>query len=127
MSLHFPQGRDYHAGHLWAIQEEGNTFRIGITDFAQQQLGAVIFVDLPTVGSHFAQNTSCASIESVKVTSEALIPLGGTIVEVNPALEDAPELLNSSPYEQGWLVRITADNPQEPGRITAADYAKQVG
>ena len=101
MSLTYPDDRTYHAEHLWAKDEADGTMLIGITDFAQDQLGGVIFVDLPAVGDHFAQGTSCASIESVKVTSDAIIPVSGEIVAVNEALADAPELLNDSPYDKG--------------------------
>jgi len=119
--LKFPDDRRYHAGHLWAKQEPDGSWRIGITDFAQQQLGEVIFIDLPAAGAHFTQEQSCADIESAKVVSEALMPLSGTVVEANAALADAPELLNSDPYGAGWVIRITADNPGEP-TIDAAAY-----
>lgn len=127
MSLTYPDDRGYHAEHLWAKPEADGTMLVGITDFAQDQLGGVIFVDLPAVGEHFAQGASCASIESVKVTSDAIIPLSGEIVAVNEALADTPELLNDSPYDKGWLVRVKPDDPAESGRISAADYAKLVG
>lgn len=127
MSLNYPDDRAYHPEHLWAKPQVDGSVLIGITDFAQDQLGGVIFVDLPEVDTHFARGTSCASIESVKVTSDAIIPQSGTVVEVNAALADDPELLNVSPYDKGWLVRITPDNAEEEGRITAAEYAAQVG
>ena len=73
----------------------------------------VIFVDLPTVGDHFKQGVSCASIESVKITSDAIIPVSGEIVAVNEALADAPELLNDSPYDKGWLVRVKPDDAND--------------
>ena len=107
MSLTYPDDRTYHAEHLWAKDEADGTMLIGITDFAQ--------------------GTSCASIESVKVTSDAIIPVSGEIVAVNEALADAPELLNDSPYDKGWLVRVKPDNAAEGGRISAADYAALVG
>lgn len=123
MSLSFPDDRAYHTGHLWAKPQADGSVLIGITDYAQNQLGSVIFVELPTTGSHFAQHESCASIESVKVTSEALIPMSGCVLEVNTALDDTPDLLNQSPYDQGWLIRIMPDNIHEAGRISAAAYA----
>lgn len=123
--LNYPDDRRYHKDHLWAQQNSDGTWRIGITDFAQDQLGEVIFIDLPNVGDHFDQGQSCAQIESAKVVSEAIIPLSGTVVEVNDLLTNAPETVNADPYGQGWLVRITADNPAEP-TITAAAYQAQV-
>lgn len=127
MSLTYPDDRTYHAEHLWAKEEADGTMLVGITDFAQDQLGGVIFVDLPAVGDHFAQGTSCASIESVKVTSDAIIPVSGEIVAVNEGLADTPEWLNASPYDKGWLVRVKPDDPAESGRISAAEYAALVG
>ena len=82
MSLTYPEDRSYHSEHLWAKAEPDGTMLVGITDYAQDQLGGVIFVDLPTVGDHFKQGVSCASIESVKITSDAIIPVSGEIVAV---------------------------------------------
>ena len=127
MSLTYPEDRSYHSEHLWAKAEPDGTMLVGITDYAQDQLGGVIFVDLPTVGDHFKQGVSCASIESVKITSDAIIPVSGEIVAVNEALADAPELLNDSPYDKGWLVRVKPDDADEGGRISAAEYAALVG
>ena len=120
MSLTYPEDRSYHSEHLWAKAEPDGTMLVGITDYAQDQLGGVIFVDLPAVGEHFKQGVSCASIESVKITSDAIIPVSGEIVAVNEALADAPELLNDSPYDKGWLVRVKPDDADEGGRISAA-------
>jgi len=123
--LKYPDDRRYHAEHLWAKQAADGSWIIGITDFAQDQLGEVIFIDLPEAGAHFKQGISCAEIESAKVVSPAIVPLSGTVVEVNAALNDTPELVNSDPYGQGWLIRITADDPNE-ATITAAQYKAQV-
>ena len=124
-ALNYPDDRRYHAEHLWAKEAGDGSFVIGITDFAQDQLGEVIFIDLPEAGAHFAQGVSCAEIESAKVVSPAIIPLSGTVVEVNAALSDTPELVNFDPYRAGWLVRITADDASE-ATITAAQYAQLV-
>jgi glycine cleavage system H protein len=125
MSLTYPDDRSYHTEHLWAKPEADGTVLIGITDFAQSQLGDVVFVDLPEMGQHFDQGTSCASIESVKVVSEAIIPVSGEVVAINEALADTPELLNQSPYDAGWLVRVRPDGGLG-GLLTAAQYAQQV-
>ncbi len=127
MSLTYPDDRTYHTEHLWAKPEADGTMLVGITDYAQDQLGGIIFVDLPAVGDHFKQGVSCASIESVKITSDAISPISGEIAAINDNLADAPELLNDDPYGKGWLVRIKPDNADEGGRISAADYAKLVG
>ncbi|NLW82020.1 MAG: glycine cleavage system protein GcvH [Desulfovibrionales bacterium] len=123
--LKYPDDRRYHAEHLWAKQAADGSWVIGITDFAQDQLGEVIFIDLPEAGAHFKQGISCAEIESAKVVSPAIVPLSGAVVEVNAALNDTPELVNSDPYGQGWLIRIKADDPNE-ATITAAQYKAQV-
>ena len=118
MSLSYPDDRQYHPEHLWAQPQTDGSVLVGISDYAQEQL--------PETGAHFAQGQSCASIESAKVTSDAIMPLSGTVLEVNAALDDTPELLNQSPYAEGWLARVKPDDPAEPGRISAAAYAAQV-
>ena len=127
MSLNYPDDRRYHSGHLWAQAQPDGSVLVGITDYAQDQLGAVIYVDLPETGTHFAQGESCASIESAKVTSDALMPLSGTVVAVNEALADTPELCNKNPYGDGWLVRVTPDDPAECGSLSAAEYVALLG
>ena len=122
--MNFPQDVKYAKTHEW-IKEDGDFVYIGLTDFAQDQLGEVIFIDLPEAGAHFKQGISCAEIESAKVVSPAIVPLSGAVVEVNAALNDTPELVNSDPYGQGWLIRIKADDPNE-ATITAAQYKAQV-
>jgi glycine cleavage system H protein len=120
-NLQYPDDRRYHAEHLWAKETDDGSWAIGITDFAQDQLGEVIFIDLPEVGASFKQGISCAEIESAKVVSPAIVPLSGTVVEVNEVLWDTPELVNTDPYEQGWLLRISADDPTE-ATLTATKY-----
>ncbi len=126
MSLSYPDDRQYHPEHLWSQPQPDGSVLVGITDYAQEQLGEVIFVELPEKGAHFAQGQSCASIESAKLTSDAIMPLSGTVLEANEALAATPELLNSAPYAEGWLARVKPDNPDEPGRISAAAYAALV-
>ena len=124
--MNIPDDRKYHAEHLWAQSQPDGTCLIGITDFAQDQLGGVIFVDLPAVGASFRQGESCASIESVKVTSDAIMPISGTVTEANSALADTPELLNDDAYGQGWLVRVTATPYDEGACMSGSDYAAMV-
>ena len=123
---HIPAELLYTKSHEWVQFTGENTARIGITDFAQDQLGGVIFVDLPAVGASFRQGESCASIESVKVTSEAIMPVSGQVTAINEALADAPELLNDDPYNQGWLIKVQPTAPDEGGCITAEEYAQAV-
>lgn len=124
-TLAFPDDRRYHPEHLWAQAAGDGSWRIGITDFAQQQLGEVIYADLPEPGARFAQGQSCGALESAKASSEVIIPLSGVILEVNQALADAPGTLNTDPYGAGWLARIQADDPDEP-TLDAAAYQSLV-
>ena len=124
--LKYPDDRMYHAEHLWALKEGGKV-RVGISDFAQDQLESMIFIDLPNVGDHFKQGVSGASLESVKTTSDAIMPMSGRVLEVNEELAANPELVNSDPYGAGWLMVISPDDPAQGGLISAAEYAAQVG
>jgi len=110
--LKLPQDLKYSKEHEWAQQSGGNV-RVGITDFAQDQLGDIVFVELPEVGSSFGQQDECATIESVKAVSEVYIPVSGEIVAINGSLEQSPELVNQDPYGQGWLMDIKPSNTQE--------------
>lgn len=125
--MNFPDDRIYHADHLWAQEQADGSWLVGITDYAQDQLGNVIFVDLPEEGTRFDQGQSCASIESVKVTSDAIMPISGTVLAVNKALADTPELLNSAPYGEGWLIRVTALPYDAAACISSQAYAGMVG
>jgi glycine cleavage system H protein len=112
--LKFPSELKYAESHEWA-KSEGARVRIGITDYAQDQLGDIVFVELPAVGKALAKGAPFGSVESVKAVSEVYMPVGGTVVEVNKALESSPEIVNGSPYDDGWMILI------EP---SAADEAK---
>ncbi len=125
--MNFPDDRTYHAEHLWAQEQADGSWLIGITDYAQDQLGSVIFVDLPELGTQFEQGKSCASIESVKVTSDAIMPISGTVLATNEALGDTPELLNTDPYGQGWLIRVTATPYDAAACISNEAYKAMVG
>lgn len=124
LDMNFPDDVLYHAEHLWAKKENDGSVRIGISDYAQVQLTDVLFISLPKVGEHFKQGVSGAELESAKVTSEAIMPMSGTVIAVNEALNDAPELVNTSPYGDGWLMLIKPDNPDEGGLMDAAAYAE---
>lgn len=113
--INVPQDLTYTKDHEWARKENG-TVRIGISDFAQDQLGDIVFAELPEVDTEFQQGEEFASLESVKAVSEVYMPISGTITAVNEDLEEQPEKVNESPYQEGWLVEI---NPSEPSEMDA--------
>lgn len=120
--LNFPNTLRYSTDHEWARQE-GDLIVIGLSDYAQDQLGDIVFVELPEKGSVFSANQVFATVESVKAVSECYIPLSGEIAEVNRALEDSPESVNRDPYGEGWFAKIKPSDPSEmDGLISAADY-----
>jgi glycine cleavage system H protein len=115
-------GCKYHKEHEW-IRIEGNEGVIGISDYAQEQLSDVVYVELPEVGDTFEPGDILAVVESVKTASDVYMPVGGEILEINEALEDSPELVNQDPYGQAWLVRIAiADSTQLDELMDAEGY-----
>jgi glycine cleavage system H protein len=121
-----PNELRYLKSHEWVRREADGSFTVGITDHAQQQLGDLVFVDLPEVGRAVAAQEACTVVESVKAASDVYSPLQGTITAVNEALRDQPELINSAPYAAGWLFKINADAAQFDGLLTAQDYQAQI-
>ncbi|KGN60412.1 glycine cleavage system H protein 3, mitochondrial [Cucumis sativus] len=105
-------GLKYASSHEW-VKHEGSVATVGITDHAQDHLGEVVFVDLPESGSSVSQGKSFGAVESVKATSDINSPISGEIVEVNPQLKESPGLINSSPYEGGWMIKVKPSNPGE--------------
>ena len=114
-----PDDLKYHAEHDWA-RIEGDTATLGITDYAQEQLGEVVFFDLPVVGSTTKKDEPYAEVESVKAVSDVIAPLSGEIVEVNEALSASPETINADPYGAGWLVKIRLSDPAEADTLMDA-------
>jgi len=110
--LEFPDGLRYSPDHEWVRMEEGLA-RIGLTDYAQDQLGDIVYVELPQVGKSIAKGGVFGSVESVKAVSELYMPIAGKIVEINAALENSPELVNTSPYDQGWMLVVEPSDPKE--------------
>jgi glycine cleavage system H protein len=124
--MEFPANLRYTKEHEWARQE-GNRVVVGITDYAQKELGDVVFVELPEVGTTIEAMGTFGVVESVKAVSDLYAPVSGTIVEANTILEDQPELVNASPYGQGWMAVIEAANPEEFQQLlTAAAYQAYV-
>lgn len=124
MSL--PEGLLYSKEHEW-IKKEGNKVRIGITDFAQDELGDIVFVELPEVGDDIAIDESFGSVESVKTVSELYAPVSGKVIEVNEELDDSPELVNESPYEDAWMIVVEFDDEADlDNLLTAEQYQEEI-
>jgi len=122
-----PDGLRYTKDHEWA-KLEGKRARIGITDFAQDQLTDVVYVELPSMGKTVKQGEPIGTVESVKAVSEIFSPISGKVVDVNKALTDKPELVNKDPYGEGWMVVVeAADAAQVNGLMDAAGYRKHIG
>jgi len=116
----------YTKEHEW-VRIEGNRARVGVTDHAQAELGDVVFVELPAVGSGFKQGDNFGTVESVKAVSDIYAPLSGKIVEVNVKLESTPEGINQSPHDEAWLIVLEMSDPSEvDALLTAADYEAQI-
>jgi glycine cleavage system H protein len=117
-----PEDLHYSKDHEW-VRVDGDQAIIGITDYAQDSLGDVVYVELPKVGDEFAANESFGSVESVKAVSEVFTPVAGEIVKINESLGDEPETVNSDPYGDGWMIRVKMSNPGEvDSLLTAAEY-----
>ena len=117
-----PEDLHYSKDHEW-VKVEGNQAVIGITDYAQDSLGDVVYVELPKEGEEFAANEPFGSVESVKAVSEVFTPVAGVVVKINESLADDPEKVNEDPYGEGWMVRVRMSNPGEvDSLLTAAEY-----
>lgn len=117
-----PEDLHYSKDHEW-VRVEGDQAIIGITDYAQNSLGDVVYVELPKAGDKFAASEPFGSVESVKAVSEVFTPIAGTITSINESLADEPEKVNSDPYGEGWMIRLKMDNPGEvDSLLTAAEY-----
>ena len=120
--MEFPQDLRYSSEHTWARRAEGRV-TVGITDFAQEELGEVLFLELPQVGRGVTAGESFGVVESVKAVSDLFAPVSGTVAEVNARLDDEPELVNSEPYGDGWMIVIEAANPDDwQTLLSANDY-----
>lgn len=117
----YPSELKYSKDHEWARLEEDGRVRIGVTAYAVEQLGDVTLIDLPTVGDEVNAHDRFGDIESVKTVSELFAPISGRIVEVNEELDNQPELVNDSPYDQGWMVVFEANTPSELDELMDAD------
>ena len=114
--------------HEFLLDNEDNSYTIGLTDYAVEQLGDIVFLELPQVGSEFKKGETFATIESVKAASEIYMPVSGKIIEINEAVVDAPETLNTDPYEAGWLVKIekTGNDAELSDLLEYEDYKEEI-
>lgn len=125
--MNFPENLKYTKDHEW-VRIEGDTAYIGITDFAQKELGDIVYVDIPSKGKTVAQNEVFGTVEAVKTVSDLFMPLSGEILEVNEGLDAAPEDVNSDPYGKGWMVKSSITNQSEIAELLdAAAYKTLVG
>jgi glycine cleavage system H protein len=109
--MNFPSDLRYTNEHEWIKIESGNIALVGITDFAQSELGDIVFVEIETAGQELGANDIFGTVEAVKTVSDLFLPVAGKVIEVNPALNNNPELLNSDPYGDGWLIKLEVSNP----------------
>ncbi len=120
--MNIPANLKYSKDHEW-VKVEGNVATIGITDFAQSQLGDIVFVDVQTEGEELEEGEVFGAIEAVKTVADALMPVSGKVIEFNQELEGAPEVVNSDPYEAGWMIKVEMSNPAElEALLDAAAY-----
>lgn len=123
--LVFPDDRRYAEDHEWAREEDGRV-RVGVSDYAQDQLGDVVYVELPEVGVTLDRGESFGTVESVKAVSELYLPFRGEVVAVNEALADAPERVNESPYEEGWMILAVPEDPAALDALLSRDAYREL-
>lgn len=125
--MNIPEQLRYTKDHEW-IKLEGNVATIGITDFAQGELGDIVYVEVETIGKALNAHDIFGTVEAVKTVSDLYLPVSGTIIELNPALNNAPEMVNSDPYGEGWMVKMTVNDPADVAALLdAAAYQQLVG
>jgi glycine cleavage system H protein len=125
--MNFPENLRYTKDHEW-IKLDGNIATVGITDFAQRELGDIVYVEVETLGQPLSAGAVFGTVEAVKTVSDLYLPVNGTINELNPALSGAPELVNTDPYGEGWMIKMTVNDPAEVAALLdAAAYQAVVG
>ncbi len=126
--MNTPANLKYTSEHEWVRTEADGTAYVGITDYAQSQLGDIVFVDVDTVGETLDRGETFGAVEAVKTVSDLFIPVSGEIAELNPALSDKPELVNQDPYGEGWMIKVKMSKPAEASELLdAAAYEKLIG
>ena len=117
----------YTKDHEW-VKVEGNQAKVGITDYAQGELGDIVYVEIETLDESLAKEEVFGSVEAVKTVSDLFLPVSGKVIEINESLEDSPELINEDPYEKGWIIRMEIENPEELKDLLDSDsYKKLIG
>ena len=125
--MNFPENLKYSKDHEW-IKVEGDTALVGITEFAQSELGEIVYVDVTSEGEAIEQNGVFGSVEAVKTVSDLLMPVSGEVLEVNAELEEKPELINEDPYGKGWIIKIAVSDASElETLLSASDYKNLIG
>jgi len=123
--MQFPADLRYTKDHEW-IKVEGNVATIGITDFAQGELGDIVYIDINTVGKMLSAEAVFGTVEAVKTVSDLFLPVAGTVSEINPALAGQPELVNTDPYGAGWMVKVTMVNPEDVAQLLTSEAYSQL-
>lgn len=123
--MNFPENLRYTKDHEW-VKLEGKVATIGITDFAQRELGDIVYVEVETVGKSLEAGAVFGTVEAVKTVSDLFLPVSGTVNELNPALAGAPELVNTDPYGKGWMIKMTVDNPADVDALLSASAYEAV-
>src|SRR6476659_7676288 len=123
--MNFPDNLRYTKDHEWLLLE-GDTATIGITDFAQQELGDIVYVEIETKGKSLAAESIFGTVEAVKTVSDLFLPVSGTITEINPLLESQPEKVNNDPYGEGWMIKMKVDDPADVAKLMDAQAYKKV-
>jgi glycine cleavage system H protein len=123
--MNIPDGLKYTKDHEW-VKIEGNKATVGITDFAQSELGDIVYVDISTVGQQVAAHEVFGTVEAVKTVSDLYMPVAGKVLEVNPILDGTPEKVNEDPYGDGWMVKVEITGPTD-ALLTAAQYKELIG
>ena len=125
--MNFPENLKYSNDHEW-VKVEGNEAYIGISDFAQSELGEIVFVDITSEGEKVDKGAIFGSIEAVKTVSDLMMPITGEVIEVNPKLDDEPELVNTDPYGEGWIIKVSIEDEAELDELlSSADYKALIG
>ena len=125
MNYEFPSDLMYATSHEW-VRFEDSAAIVGITDYAQHQLGDVVFVELPNIGMVFEKENNAGEIESVKTVGDLIMPLSGEIIEINKQLDGSPELVNNSPYDRGWMMKIKISHPNEIDELMSVEKYKEI-
>ncbi len=126
--MSFPKDLRYTKEHEWVKQDEGNTFIVGITDYAQRELGDIVYVEVETIGKTMDAGEVFGTVEAVKTVSDLFLPVPGTILELNPDLANAPDLVNTDPYGKGWMIKLSVKNPELVSELLdASAYETMVG